>query len=164
MPRPPTRPPSAWKSSPGPRMSPSSAPPKRNRRASTTRRGCLANSTRSTARCRNNRMNAINFRDVRLNLGGRPILAGVTLDIADREFVGVLGPNGAGKTTLMRAVLGLLPPSQGAIEVLGRPVARGNPAVGYLPQERGAMAGMRLTGWGFVGAAVNGHCLGLTIP
>ncbi len=98
-----------------------------------------------------------------MELGGRPILAGVSLDIADREFVGVLGPNGAGKTTLMRAVLGLLPPSHGAIEVLGRPAARGNPAVGYMSQERGAVAGMRISGWEFVAAVVDGHRLGLPI-
>ncbi len=33
---------------------------------------------------------------------------------------GLLGPNGAGKTTLMRAITGLLPVNQGAVEVLGR--------------------------------------------
>jgi zinc/manganese transport system ATP-binding protein len=75
-------------------------------------------------------VNAVSFRDVRLTLGGRVILDRVSLDIADREFVGVLGPNGAGKTTLMRAMLGLVPPQRGTIEVLGRPAARGNPAVG----------------------------------
>ncbi len=109
-------------------------------------------------------MNAIEFRDVRLDLGGRVILAGVSLDIAAREFVGVLGPNGAGKTTLMRAVLGLVPPSRGTIQVLGRPAARGNPAVGYLPQVRGTLASMRLSGWDFVAAVLDGHRLGLPFP
>ncbi len=33
---------------------------------------------------------------------------------------GLLGPNGAGKTTLMRALVGLLPPNQGGVQVLGR--------------------------------------------
>ena len=77
-------------------------------------------------------MNAIEFRNVTLTLGGRAVLAGVSLKIAPRELVGVLGPNGAGKTTLMRAVLGLLPASQGSIHVLGRPAARGNEMVGYM--------------------------------
>ncbi len=108
-------------------------------------------------------MNAIEFRGVHLALGGRPILSGVNLDIGASEFVGVLGPNGAGKTTLMRAILGLAPPSQGAIQVLGRPAARGNPAIGYMPQARGAVAGMRLSGWDFVAGAVDGHRLGLPI-
>jgi ABC-2 type transport system ATP-binding protein len=33
---------------------------------------------------------------------------------------GLLGPNGAGKTTLMRALVGLLPPNQGTVQVLGQ--------------------------------------------
>ena len=108
-------------------------------------------------------MNAIEFRDVRLALGGRVILDKVSLDIAAREFVGVLGPNGAGKTTLMRAVLGLVPPDPGSIRVLGQPAARGNPAIGYMPQVRGAAANMRLSGWDFVAAVCDGHRLGLPI-
>ena len=108
-------------------------------------------------------MSAIEFRGVHLDLGGRPILSGVNLEIGAREFVGVLGPNGAGKTTLMRAVLGLVPPSRGAIHVLGHPAGRGNPAVGYMPQVRGAVASMRLSGWDFVAGVVDGHRLGLPI-
>jgi zinc/manganese transport system ATP-binding protein len=108
-------------------------------------------------------MNAIEFRDVCLMLGGRVVLDRVNLDIASREFVGVLGPNGSGKTTLMRAVLGLVPPSRGAVRVLGQPATRGNPAVGYMPQVRGRVAEMRLSGWDFVAAVVNGHQLGLPI-
>ena len=73
-------------------------------------------------------MNAIEFRDVTLRLGGRDILTGISLEIAAGEFIGVLGPNGAGKTTLMRAVLGLVTASRGSIHVLGRPAARGRKA------------------------------------
>jgi zinc/manganese transport system ATP-binding protein len=108
-------------------------------------------------------VNAIEFRDVRLVLGGRVILAGVSLDIAGCEFVGVLGPNGSGKTTLMRAILGLVPPNRGTIHVLGRPAARGNAAVGYMPQVRAGLAGMRLSGWDFVAGVLDGHRLGLPI-
>jgi len=109
-------------------------------------------------------VNAIEFRDVRLALGGRVVLDGVSLGIAAREFVGVLGPNGAGKTTLLRAVLGLVPPGHGTIRVLGQPPARGNPAIGYLPQTRGAVANLRLRGWDFVAAILHGHRLGLPVP
>ncbi len=106
-------------------------------------------------------MTAIALDDVRLALGGRDVLSGVSLHVGAREFVGVLGPNGAGKTTLMRAVLGLVTPRQGTIVVLGRPAARGNPAVGYMPQSRSAIASLRLSGLDFVASAVNGHRPGL---
>ena len=109
-------------------------------------------------------MNAITFSNVTLRLGGRAVLSGVSLEIATGEFVGVLGPNGAGKTTLMRAVLGLVPAGGGSIAVLGRPAARGNPAVGYMPQVRSAVGGLRLSGRDFVAAAVGGHRLGLPFP
>ena len=108
-------------------------------------------------------MTAIELYRVRLILGGRIILDDVTLNIDAREFVGVLGANGAGKTTLMRAILGLVPAEHGRLQVLGRPAARGNPAIGYMPQTRSAIGDMRLSGWDFVAAAVNGHRLGLPI-
>ncbi len=106
-------------------------------------------------------MNAIEFCDVTLRLGGRDMLAGVNLDIATGEFIGVLGPNGCGKTTLMRAILGLTPARSGSIRVLGRPATRGNPAIGYMPQSRTAVGNLRLSGRDFVAAVFAGHRLGL---
>jgi len=108
-------------------------------------------------------MNIITFRDVSLTLNGHNVLAAVTLDIAVGEFVGVLGPNGAGKTTLMRAVLGLVTPSGGDLRVFGKPATRGNPAIGYMPQVRGTIAGTRLSGRDFVASAFDGHRLGLPL-
>ncbi|MHB8883662.1 MAG: metal ABC transporter ATP-binding protein [Methylovirgula sp.] len=106
-------------------------------------------------------MSAIELRDLSLSLGGRSVLANVSLDIPVGTFIGVLGPNGAGKTTLMRAVLGLVPPSGGALRVFGQPATRGNPAIGYMPQVRGMVPGVRLSGWDFVASGANGHRLGL---
>lgn len=109
-------------------------------------------------------MNAIEFCGVTLRLGGRDVLAGINLDIAAGEFVGVFGPNGSGKTTLMRAILGLVPASSGTIRVLGRPASRGNPAIGYMPQTRSAAGSLRLSGRDFVAAVFAGHRLGLPFP
>jgi len=109
-------------------------------------------------------VNAIEFSDVTVSLGGRDVLANVSLEIGAGEFIGVLGPNGSGKTTLMRAILGLTPARRGAIRVLGRPAVRGNPAVGYMPQMRSAGGNLRLTGREFVAGVVNGHRLGLPFP
>ncbi|HWX10832.1 MAG TPA: ABC transporter ATP-binding protein [Trinickia sp.] len=104
---------------------------------------------------------ALEFERVTLALGGRTILKQTSFAVDEGEFIGVLGPNGAGKTTLMRAVLGLLPVANGTIRVAGRPVARGNVAIGYMPQTRSALAGRRLRGRDFIAMAADGHRWGL---
>ena len=108
-------------------------------------------------------MNAIEFRDVEIGLGGGTVLAGLDLAIGSSEFIGVLGPNGAGKTTLLRAVLGLVRPSRGALHVLGQPARRGNERIGYMPQLRATNPNLRLSGWDFVAGVVSGHRLGLPV-
>lgn len=108
-------------------------------------------------------MSAIVLEGVTLRLGGRIVLDRISLEIADREFVGVLGPNGAGKTTLMRAILGLVPVAEGRITVQGQPVRRGNRLVGYMPQLRSGTA-PRLSGRAVVAAAAQGHRWGLPLP
>jgi iron complex transport system ATP-binding protein len=55
-------------------------------------------------------------------LDGAAVLAGIDLDVAAGEWVGVIGPNGAGKTTMLRAVQGAVD-SSGRVAVLGRPLA-----------------------------------------
>ncbi|WP_321913765.1 ABC transporter ATP-binding protein [Paraburkholderia sp. J11-2] len=98
---------------------------------------------------------------VTLSLGERTILRDANFAVNQGEFIGVLGPNGAGKTTLMRAILGLVPASHGAIRVLGEPVARGNAKIGYMPQTRTALASRRVRGRDFVAMAADGHRWGL---
>ncbi|AME23979.1 MULTISPECIES: ABC transporter ATP-binding protein [Burkholderiaceae] len=104
---------------------------------------------------------ALTVEHVTLELGGRPILNDASFSVAAGEFIGVLGPNGAGKTTLMRAMLGLLPLSQGAIRVNGAAVVRGNASIGYMPQIRSGLAGRRVRGRDFVAMAADGHRWGL---
>ncbi len=105
-------------------------------------------------------MTALAFDSVTISLGRRDILSAASFSVREGEFVGMLGANGAGKTTLMRAALGLVPVAAGSIDVLGRPVARGNPAIGYMPQNRAAIAGLRLTGWDVVASAAVGRRFG----
>ena len=61
-------------------------------------------------------MSAIGLQGVTVALGGRQVLHGIDLDIAQGEWVALIGPNGAGKTTLLRAIAKLVP-FAGAIEL-----------------------------------------------
>ena len=49
-------------------------------------------------------------------------LAGINLDIYDKEFVSIVGPSGCGKTTFLNAVDGLLKIDEGSIKIEGVPV------------------------------------------
>jgi ABC-2 type transport system ATP-binding protein len=48
---------------------------------------------------------------------------GISFAVEAGEIVGLLGPNGAGKTTTISMILGILEPSGGSIEILGRSTA-----------------------------------------
>ena len=68
--------------------------------------------------------------------GRQEALAGIDLEVEAGQLVGLLGPNGAGKSTLTKIACGLVRPSAGGVEVLGRPA--GSPearaALGYLAE------------------------------
>ena len=64
----------------------------------------------------------ISFRDVKLAFE-RPILQGVSFDLAPGTTKIVLGGSGSGKTTILRLILGLLKPGAGSITVDGTEVS-----------------------------------------
>jgi ABC-type polar amino acid transport system ATPase subunit len=65
------------------------------------------------------RMNhrVLGFQNVSLRRGERPVLSGVTFDVAGGELVALMGPSGAGKTTVLRILAGLEPFHTGTVEV-----------------------------------------------
>jgi cobalt/nickel transport system ATP-binding protein len=72
---------------------------------------------------------------------GLPVLRDVSLRLAAGERLAIVGPNGAGKTTLLRAIVGLQPPTSGAVRLFGEPCvaetdfARARPRIGFLFQD-----------------------------
>jgi ABC-2 type transport system ATP-binding protein len=60
----------------------------------------------------------------------------LTLRVARGECVGFLGPNGAGKSTAVKMLVGLVRPTGGSADVLGRPVGdrAARARIGYLPE------------------------------
>jgi ABC-type nitrate/sulfonate/bicarbonate transport system ATPase subunit len=56
-----------------------------------------------------------------------PVVGGVTLSVADGEFVAIVGPSGCGKSTLMKIVSGFVAPDQGSITIDGAPLRRPSP-------------------------------------
>jgi branched-chain amino acid transport system ATP-binding protein len=60
--------------------------------------------------------------NVSAGYGSFQALFGVSLEVKPGESVAVIGPNGAGKTTLLRVISKLLPASEGAISMEGRPL------------------------------------------
>jgi zinc/manganese transport system ATP-binding protein len=99
-----------------------------------------------------------------VRLGGRTIWHDVTMTVGAGEFIAVLGPNGAGKSTLIKAILGLVPLSEGTISVLGAPARRGNRALGYVPQRRTFGPDVHVRGRDLVALGLTGARWGVPLP
>jgi multiple sugar transport system ATP-binding protein len=67
-------------------------------------------------------MGAVSIDNVRKNYGNMEVLHGVSVDIADGEFVILVGPSGCGKSTLLRMIAGLEEVTSGTISIGGRVV------------------------------------------
>jgi branched-chain amino acid transport system ATP-binding protein len=80
--------------------------------------------------------------DVHTYYGKSHILHGVTLHVDQGEVVGLLGRNGVGKSTTLKTIMGLVHPSQGAVLLAGKSIARLAPhrlaklGIGYVPEDR----------------------------
>ena len=62
----------------------------------------------------------INVRKLVKRFGSKTVLRGLDFEVLQGEFVALLGPNGAGKTTLFHLITGIIPPSGGEVEFMGR--------------------------------------------
>jgi len=81
----------------------------------------------------------IRFSHATFGFPGVIALKDITLEIAEGEFVGIIGPNGSGKTTLCKAVLGLMRPLEGGLQIFDCACeelrCHHRARIGYLPQK-----------------------------
>ena len=94
--------------------------------------------------------------------GKTMIVRDVSLTVQAGEVVGLLGRNGVGKSTLMRLATGLLPATQGRVEIDGAtappsPTKRARLGIGYVPQGRYVFPRMTVVENIAVAAEANGH-------
>ena len=101
----------------------------------------------------------ISFRGVGKRYGKFWALQNLDLEVPQGEVLALLGPNGAGKSTALKALVGLLRPSQGTVSVAGIEVwqqpVKAKAQFGYVP-DRPYLYG-KLTGLELLGLAAPNH-------
>lgn len=87
---------------------------------------------------------AVDVQSVTKSFGSLRALDGISLQVRAGEIYGLLGPNGAGKTTLIRAIVGLVSPTSGSVEVLGHRLPNLDVLrqVGYMTQQAALYPGL----------------------
>ena len=73
-------------------------------------------------------MAQLHLSDLRKSFGRTEVIKGLTLAIADGEFVVFVGPSGCGKSTTLRMIAGLEDATSGVISLDGRDVTHARPA------------------------------------
>lgn len=71
---------------------------------------------------------AIRVSGLRLGWGSRVLIENASFSVARGEIVTILGGSGSGKSTLLKAIIGLIAPQAGDIEIAGRSIVHANDA------------------------------------
>lgn len=106
----------------------------------------------------------LDIRGAALHRGSRELWSDLDLTVHPGEFIAVLGPSGSGKTTFLHTILGMQELSAGSIRVGGAPVRRGNPRIGYIPQQRHFTPDTSLRARDVVALGLQGPRWGLPFP
>ena len=106
----------------------------------------------------------LDIQDGGISRDGRVLWQHLFLTVNPGEIIAVLGANGAGKSTLFHVLLGQTPLDDGDVMVLGEKARRGNPRIGYIPQQHLFPQGVPLRGRDLVRLGVEGTRFGIPFP
>ena len=93
-------------------------------------------------------MALLEVKDLHVHYGAIHALHGISLAVEEKQVVTLIGCNGAGKSTTLRAISGLLRPTQGSITFDGKPIAGLEPheivrlGIAHAPEGRGIFANL----------------------
>ena len=106
---------------------------------------------------------SLTISNLRVSIGGSAILRGVNLSIRPKTIFCLMGRNGVGKSTTLKALMGLLSPDSGTIELGGTNIDRASSAdrarlgLGYVPQGREIFPHLTVEENLFIGLNARGH-------
>src|SRR4051794_12367468 len=93
----------------------------------------------------------LSIHNLHAGYGKVEVLHGISLEVPKGKVVSLIGSNGAGKTTTMRAISGMIAPTQGSVSLGGREVTGSEPykvaklGLAHSPEGRRVFATMSVT-------------------
>lgn len=72
----------------------------------------------------------VDVKNISVSYGKQQIIKSLSFQVEKGDYVGIVGSNGSGKTTLIKVLLGLIAPTEGAVDFL----YDSQTSIGYLPQ------------------------------
>jgi len=98
----------------------------------------------------------LELRDIRKSFDGLEVLGGVSLHVAEGEFVSMLGPSGAGKSTIFRVLTGATQADGGEVWLDGEPLKRPAGRFAFMPQRDALLPWRRILANTTLGLEVQG--------
>ena len=86
--------------------------------------------------------------DLEVCYGKSVAVHGIDLQVAEGEVAALLGRNGSGRSTTLKAIMGMVPPTQGRIRFAGEDITGSEPyrvarsGIAYVPEERRVFANL----------------------
>jgi branched-chain amino acid transport system ATP-binding protein len=89
--------------------------------------------------------------DIHTYYGQSHILRGVDFTVQRGQTIGLMGRNGMGKSTLLKSIMGIVPPRQGSVQIMGKSMVGRRTfevaqlGIAYVPEGRGIFANLSVT-------------------